>query len=60
MSSIDLLASPQVKRQMIRWVRVTGAFKLDHLYHFKPILLLEFSIWFTFILGGQFLFTPEG
>ena len=34
---------------------VPGAFKLDHLQTFKPILLREFSISLTFILGGQFL-----
>ena len=32
-----------------------GAFKLDHLHPFKPILFWQFSISFTFILGGQFL-----
>ena len=32
-----------------------GAFKLDHLHPFKPILFRKFSICFTFILGGQFL-----
>ena len=34
---------------------VPGAFKLDHLHHFKPIWFLEFSICFTFILGDHFL-----
>ena len=34
---------------------VPGAFKLDHLYTIKPLLLWKFSIFFTFILGGQFL-----
>ena len=33
---------------------VPGTFKLDHL-HFKPLLFWKFSIFFTFILGGQFL-----
>ena len=32
-----------------------GAFKLDHLHPFKPLLFLKFSTCFTFILGGQFL-----
>ena len=42
----------------IGWDRgelVPGASKLDNLQPFKPILFLEFSICFTFILGGQFL-----
>ena len=32
-----------------------GAFKLDHLHHFEPLLFWNFSNFFTFILGGQFL-----
>ena len=32
-----------------------GAFKLDHLYHFRPIFLKNVSNYYTFILGGQFL-----
>ena len=32
-----------------------GAFKLDHLQPFKPILFLEFSICCTFIPGDHFL-----
>ena len=32
-----------------------GAFKLDHLQPIKLILFPNFSIFFTFILGGQFL-----
>ena len=32
-----------------------GAFKLDHLLPFKPILFWEFSVCLTFILGGHFL-----
>ena len=32
-----------------------GAFKLEHLQPFKPILFKKFSTFFTFILGGQFL-----
>ena len=39
---------------------VPGAFKLDHLHLFKPLLFKKFSIFFTFILGGQFLLPPEG
>ena len=34
---------------------VPGAFKLDHLQHFKPILFQKFYNFFTYILGGQFL-----
>ena len=36
-------------------VSVPGAFKLDHLQPFKPILFWNFSNFFTFILGSQFL-----
>ena len=36
-------------------VSVPGAFKLDHLQPFKPILSWNFSNFFTFILGSQFL-----
>ena len=32
-----------------------GAFKLDHLQPFKPILFWEIFNFFTFILGSQFL-----
>ena len=32
-----------------------GTSKLDHLHPFKPLLFLELSNFFTFILGGQFL-----
>ena len=32
-----------------------GAFKLDHLQPIKPLLFPNFYIFFTFILGGQFL-----
>ena len=42
----------------IGWDRgfsVPGAFNLDHLHTFKPILFWKFFICFTFILGGQFL-----
>ena len=38
-----------------RRVSVPGAFKLDHLQPFKPILYWQFSICFIFILGGHFL-----
>ena len=38
-----------------RGVWVPGAFKLDHLQPFKPILFWQFSMCFIFILGGQFL-----
>ena len=34
---------------------VPGAFKLDHLHPFKPLLFWKISIFFTFMLGGQFL-----
>ena len=36
-------------------VSVPGAFKLDHLQPFKPILFWKISNFFTFILGSQFL-----
>ena len=36
-------------------VSVPGAFKLDHVQPFKPILFWNFSNFFTFILGSQFL-----
>ena len=36
-------------------VSVPGAFKLDHLQPFKPILFWNFSNFFTFILGSPFL-----
>ena len=32
-----------------------GAFKLDHLQPFEPILTHKIFNFFTFILGGQFL-----
>ena len=32
-----------------------GTFKLDHLHSIKPLLSRNFSIFSTFILGGQFL-----
>ena len=41
-----------------KWMRgfsVLGAFNLDHLHHFKPFLFRKFSIFLSFILGGQFL-----
>ena len=38
-----------------RGVLVPGAFKLDDLHPFKPILFWKFSICFIFILGAQFL-----
>ena len=34
---------------------VPGAFKLEHLQPIKPLLFTNFCIFFTFILGGQFL-----
>ena len=36
-------------------VSVPGAFKLDHLQPFKPILFWKFSNFFTFILGSPLL-----
>ena len=42
----------------IGWDRgdwVPGAFKLDHLESFKPLLFPNFYKFFTIILGGQFL-----
>ena len=43
------------KTEWNRGVWVSGAFKLNHLQPFKPILFRKLSICFTFILGGQFL-----
>ena len=46
----------------IGWERgfsVPGAFELDHLQPFKPLLFWKFSIFFSFILGGHFLL-PQG
>ena len=50
------------KREFIQlqigWYRgdwVPGAFKLDHLQPFEPILSKRIFNFFTFILGGQFL-----
>ena len=37
------------------WNLMPGAFKLDHLQSFQPILSWKFSIFFTFILGRHFL-----
>ena len=34
---------------------MAGAFKLEHLQPFRPILFLHISICMNFILGGQFL-----
>ena len=39
---------------------VPGAFKLDHLQPFKPILFWQFPICSIFILGGQFLLPQRG
>ena len=36
-------------------VGLSGAFKLDHILPFPPILFRYVSNFFTFILGGQFL-----
>ena len=38
-----------------RGVLVPGAFKLDHLQSYEPILFQKIFTFFTFILGGQFL-----
>ena len=47
--------SPNSRIGWDRWVWGPGAFKLDHLQPFKPILFRNIFIFFTFILGGQFL-----
>ena len=49
--------SPNSKTKRDKGVFVPGAFKLDHLYPLKPILLWKFSTCFMLILGGQFLLT---
>ena len=36
------------------------AFKLEHFQPFEPILFLNFSNFFSFILGGQFLLPHKG
>ena len=38
-----------------RWFSVPGAFKLEHLQPFKPILFPKFFKLFTFILESPFL-----
>ena len=38
-----------------RWVSVPGAFKLDDLQSFKPIMSPKFFNFFIFILGSPFL-----
>ena len=53
------------KRELSRngWeagVSVPGAFKLDHLQPFKPILLLKFSNFLTFLLGANSYCLREG
>ena len=40
--------------------QVPGAFKLDHVQPIKLLILRKFSIFFTFILGGQFLLPQRG
>ena len=40
-------------------VSVLGAFKLDQLQPFKPVLFINFLNFSTFILGSPFLITPE-
>ena len=47
--------SSNLKSGWDRGFSVPGAFKLDHLHPFKPLLFWKFSKFFTFILGGQFL-----
>ena len=47
--------SPNSRNGLDRGVRAPGAFKLDHLQPFAPIIFLKFYNFFTFILGGQFL-----
>ena len=48
-------SSSNLKIGLDRGFSVPGAFKLDHLHPFKPLLFWKFFIFFTFILGGQFL-----
>ena len=47
--------SSNSKTEWDRGVSVPGAFKLDHLQPFKPILLWKIFNFFNFILGSQFL-----
>ena len=47
--------SPNSRIRPDRGVSVLGPFNLDHLHPFEPLLSSEFSNFFTFILGGQFL-----
>ena len=47
--------SSNFKTEWDRGFSVPGAFKLDHLHPFKPLLFWKFSNFFPFILGGQFL-----
>ena len=48
-------SSSKPKSEWDRGFSVPGTFKLDHLHPFKPLLFWKISIFFTFILGGQFL-----
>ena len=47
--------SPNFKMGWYRGLLMPWAIKLDHLQPFAPFTFLNFSIFFTFILGGQFL-----
>ena len=49
--------SPNSRIGLDRGVSVPGAFKLDHLHPVKPILFFKFYNFFTFILGGQFIYS---
>ena len=46
---------PNLRNEWERGVSVPGAFKLDFLQPFQPILFWQFSICLIFILGCQFL-----
>ena len=46
---------PNSKSEWDRGFSLPGAFNLDHLQPFKPILFHHFSVCYIFILGGQFL-----
>ena len=52
--------SPNFRNGRHRGVWVPGAFKLDHLQPLEPILIPTFFNFFTFMLGGQFLFPKRG
>ena len=52
--------SPNSRDGWNRGVSVHGAFKQGHLHPVESLLFIYFCNFYTFILGGPFLITPEG